>query len=138
MITTINNFRQINENNNSDISKVATLFNNLFSLRQAAHDIHLTKSIYSEHIALDDFYTGLLDLIDELFETYQGQYGLLSDYTTEIVGLDESDKIKLLETYTTQIKQTCVSVFTDSHLLNICDEIFALCYRTLYKLKFLK
>lgn len=68
-------------------------------------------------------------------ETHQGQYGLLGDY--EIQTQPVSDPVEYLE--------DCARLFSvgrdalkDGHLQNIMDEVIALTYRTIYKLKFLK
>jgi len=149
MITSINEWRKINEevdeipvlygtDDNKNLTNIE-FFTKLFEFRQIAHDIHLTKSVYSEHMALGEFYDSLLLLIDNLFETYQGQYGLVEDYKTSINYNIENDIVETFEIYTKSIQDTYKGLFEqDSHLLNICDEIVALCYKTIYKLKYLK
>jgi hypothetical protein len=114
---------------------VKGLVQKLFEARQVIHTCHLKSKSFSEHKALDDFYSGILDLADEFVETYQGQYGILSDY--EIQTQPVSNPLEYLE--------DCVKMFVlgrdsikDSHLQNIMDEIVAMTYRTIYKLKNLK
>ena len=136
MITSINEFK-INENNNN-INKINIFFNSLFEFRQIAHNLHLTKSNYAEHMALGDFYEKLLLLIDQLIETYQGQFGQLENFTTNMtLDTKEHNIITIFESMTLFIKDEGKLVLTESHLLNILDEIIALSYQTLYKLKFL-
>lgn len=108
------------------------LFNKLFSVRQAAHELHLKSKSHAEHQALDSFYTKLLELTDELIEAYQGQYDLavISPKKSEA----ESAK-SLLEDFGKFLDNHRPK---DSHLANIVDEIKAITYRTLYKIRFLK
>lgn len=109
----------------------------LFEARQVAHNVHLQTKSYSVHKALNTFYDELLEFIDTFVETYQGQYGIISGYEKLIVIEPVSD----VETYI----EDCAKIFNvakeglkDSHLKNIMEEIIALTYGTLYKLKNLK
>ncbi len=140
MITTINEFKEIPNNYKHTIDNINEFFMSLFQLRQIAHDIHLTNSNYSEHMALGDFYDALLILIDDMFETYQGQFGLIKNYNTGMnYEYANQDVVTVFEAFTKLIKDKYKILFeNESHLLNICDEIVALCYKTLYKLKYLK
>lgn len=111
------------------------LVQKMFEARQVAHNLHLKTKSFAEHEALGSFYNGLLEKIDEFVETYQGQYGILKDCEFQVKSVDES--IGYLE--------DCAKLFSvgrdslkDSHLKNLMDEVVALTYRTLYKLKFLK
>lgn len=111
------------------------LVQKMFEARQVAHNCHLKTKSFAQHEALGGFYDGLLELVDEFVETYQGQYGLLGDcnFTVESVA------------NTTEYLEDCAKLFAvgrdslkDSHLKNIMDEVIALTYRTVYKLKFLE
>lgn len=137
MITTITQFKKINESI-AEIKTISDFFQQLFTMRQIAHDIHLTKSKYAAHMALDTFYKDILDIIDTLFETYQGQYGLIENYKT-VIDYDSENIIQTLEEYTTLIRTSARELIKseDTHLINIVDEISALSYQTLYKLKYL-
>jgi arsenate reductase-like glutaredoxin family protein len=114
---------------------VKGLVEKMFEARQIAHTCHLKSKSFSEHKALGEFYTELLDYLDEFIETYQGQYGILNGYEISIQSVENA--LEYLE--------DCVKLFVvgreslkDSHLQNIMDEIIATTYRTIYKLKFLK
>jgi len=114
---------------------VKGLVEKMFEARQVAHVCHLQTKSYSEHKALDDFYTKLLDFLDEFVETYQGQYGILGDYNIETQQVENSleyleDCVKLFKVGKDSLK--------DSHLQNIMDKIITLTYKTIYKVKFLK
>ena len=117
------------------------LFSKLFESREMSHIYHLQvkdKGLAS-HLALNDYYESVLDLIDSLIETWQGQYNIIENY--EIIDTKETnskDKIEYFKELATFIKteRKCISL-EDTHLHNIIDEIVALIYRTLYKLKYL-
>jgi hypothetical protein len=114
---------------------VKGLVQKMFEARQTAHECHLKTKSYAEHKALGEFYDNLLDFVDEFVETYQGQYGILSDYEFQTQSV--SNPVEYLE--------ECAKIFVasretvkDAHLQNIIDEVVALTYRAIYKLKFLK
>ena len=117
---------------------VEGLVQKLFESRQVAHNAHLKTKSYAAHVALQGYYDGVLVLIDSFVETYQGQYGLFSGYERSEISdpssiedyMDDAAKIFSIARESLNKK--------DSHLANILDEIIALTYQTIYKLKFLK
>lgn len=124
--------------NKSDISKFVS---KIFESRQMAHVFHLqTKGngSYAQHKALEKYYEGILDFIDDLVEVYSGQYEIIENY--EHIDTSDSinrDKLKYFVELADFIKNNrFVSISKeDTHLQNIIDEIVALIYKTLYKLK---
>lgn len=111
------------------------LVQKMFESRQVAHNCHLKTKSFAEHEALGGFYEGILGLADEFVEVYQGQYGLIGDLEFKVEAV--AGPLEYLE--------DCVKLFAvgrgelkDPHLQNIVDEVVALTYRTIYKLKFLK
>lgn len=124
----------------TDISK---FFSKLFESREMAHIYHLQiqgEGSYAGHIALNDYYDGILDLIDTLIEVYQGQYDIIENY--DIINPDitlSKDKIDYFIELADFIKnnKNCI-LPEDTHLLSIVDEVLILIYKTLYKLKTLK
>lgn len=125
-------------------SEPAKFLSKMFESREMAHVYHLQiqgEGSYAGHKALDEYYNGILDLIDELIETYQGQYDIVEHY--DVINTDGTktvDKIQYFIELAEFIKSTRKVAFLeeDSHLQNIIDEMVALIYRTLYKLKNLK
>jgi len=125
-------------------AKPSKLFSKLFECREMAHIYHLQvkgdAGSYAAHMALGAFYEGVLDLVDDLIETYQGQYDVVEGY--DIIDTKDTrskDKIEYFTELADFIKseRKCISV-EDTHLHNIIDEIVALTYKTIYKLKFNK
>jgi hypothetical protein len=108
-------------------------FGQLMGIRTQAHLLHLSTKSYAQHKALGSFYEDIVGLLDKMIETYQGQYGIVS---IETETYKEKDPIVLLNSFAKDIDQAKNSIDEkDSHLLNIIDEIAALNYQTLYKLK---
>jgi DNA-binding ferritin-like protein len=120
------------------------LVSTLFESRQKAHVYHLQvrgdEGSHAAHLALDAYYSGILDFIDELVEVYQGQYGIIEKY--DEINTDNTtsvDKLVYFEELVKSIReQRKVISVEDTHLQNIADEIIALMYKTIYKLKFNK
>jgi len=103
-----------------------------------AHILHLISLSYSQHKALETFYTEIGDHVDDFVEAFQGKYGLLTNFTS---GFEPpSDPLE----YLTYLKDEVATLRDaegfpqDSELQNITDEIAQLIDSTLYKLRFLK
>lgn len=112
------------------------VFAKLFEARDFAHVAHLKTKSYAQHKALNGFYDDLLELTDSFIETYQGQYGLAK---IEVSTVKDSEPVEYLEDFAKYMMEARNSMSKqDTHLHNILDEIVALTYQTIYKLKFLK
>lgn len=102
-----------------------------------AHILHLITKSYSEHKALETFYSEIGDLVDDFVEAFQGKYGLLHDFIGdyELPGQPVA--------YLTYLKDEVATLRRseqfpqDSELQNTVDEIAQLIDATLYKLRFL-
>lgn len=110
---------------------VSEFIGKLFTCRDIIHLAHLKTKSYAQHVALGGYYDGLLDLIDTLSECYQGLYGL---QTFNIPTPTYQEPIKYISDVYRYIDQNR-SIFKESFLQNIIDEIQALNAQTLYKLK---
>jgi len=115
---------------------VTNFFGKLMSIRQQAHILHLSSKSFSEHKALGGFYEGLTDLLDKLIEVYQGQYGIVA---IEQQTNKEKTALELL-TNSAEVFKSAHDLFSkeDTHIHNILDEVVALTFQTLYKVKNLK
>lgn len=120
------------------------LFSKLFESREMAHIYHLQVSgepgSHAKHTALGDYYDGVLSLVDDLIETFQGQYGIVEEY--DVIDTKETGSKETIEYFNELARfikeeRKCISA-EDTHLQNIIDEVVALVYRTLYKLKYTK
>ena len=130
---------------NIEKSDVAKFISKLFEAREMAHVFHLSVNgeigTYAVHVALGEFYNNLLELIDEFTEVYQGQYGLVENFDIiDTSSAKDRQYIPYFESFFEFIKLNRTNCFDpqDTHLQNIIDEIVALNFRLLYKLKFNK
>ena len=125
--------------NYKNSKEIKGLVEKLFESRQVAHTIHLKTKSYAIHKALNGFYDDITGLTDTLVETYQGQYGLITDYKIDIPNINP-DEITVYLEEAAEIFKIGHNSFDkkDTHLHNILDEIVGLTYQTLYKSKFLK
>lgn len=117
-------------------SSIGELISCLFSSRDKAHIEHLKTSSYAAHVALGDYYDGVLDLTDKLAECYQGEFGLITKISIEADGSE--DFVASLKKLAAEIRTTRTTLGFNSHLTNITDEILELIFKTIYKLTFLK
>lgn len=125
-------------------NEVSTFFSKLFESKEMAHVYHLQvrgdEGSYAAHMALGSYYEEVLDMIDNVIEVYQGQYGLIEGY--EVIDTKETktkDSVAYFEEVAEYVKHArkCISE-EDTHLHSIIDDIVCLIYKTLYKLKFNK
>jgi hypothetical protein len=120
------------------------LFSKLFESREMAHIYHLQvngeQGSHAAHVALGEYYDGILDLIDTLIETYQGQYGIVDGYETiDTAETKTKEKVEYFEGLVEFVKHGRKAIsLEDTHLHSIIDDIVVLIYKTLYKLKFTK
>ena len=102
------------------------------------HIFHLGTKSYSEHKALQKYYEGIDALVDGIVESYQGKYGLLTNYKS-YKNQSYKNKKQVLKYFTSLLntieeKRDCCD---DSYLQNQIDTVQELIYSTMYKLKFL-
>ncbi len=110
----------------------------LFLARELTHREHLKTTSYSQHKALEEFYTGIVELADKFTETWQGRNrALLTIPLTSNKG--ELNILDLLEAQCDWIGENRYKAVPekDTALHNIIDEIEGLYCQTIYKLTFL-
>ena len=115
----------------------------LFLARDLAHRAHLRVSgrgSYAQHVALGDFYPAVIDLADQLAETYQGceleliDIPLLdNEFPAKNIKQSLQDQVKWLKANRYKAVKR-----EETHMQNIIDEIVALYDQTIYKLHFLE
>jgi len=124
---------------------VVKLFSKLFEARQISQVFHLQVKAKmgseAEHKALQIFYDEMGELTDDIIEIYQGQFGIVEGY--EIIDPNSTRKtepIGYMEDFVKYLEENRYKALPEklSHLHNIVDEIIAITYHTLYRLKFLK
>lgn len=127
-------------NNQAKSLSPSDFFGKLFQIRDSIHLSHLNVSgigSYASHKALNEFYDEILDLTDDLIESYQGKYGRVNITIPESkTNLNHIEAIKQLVNLTDN--GSLYNSFTETFIQNQLDEISKLCYQTLYKLEELK
>lgn len=113
---------------------VEELVSKVFAARNATHIRHWATKSYAEHVALNGFYDGAIDLIDKFVEAYQGCYGLID--MKELSNDIEKDVIKLLNAQYQWIGENEEEIAGEvSALENILQELSGLYLTTIYKLE---
>lgn len=108
-----------------------------FALRNATHLAHWASRSYSEHVALGDFYDGLVDAIDGVVEAYQGCFGLIGEVSPKSYKKD--DILSQIVKEANWIAENRDKIAKGNEVLeNKLDELGALYASTVYKLRFLK
>lgn len=111
----------------------------LLHSRTQTHIFHLQSNSYAEHEALDDFYNEIVDLIDGLVESYQGQYGIIKKYDNYTLNMYKNSEqvINYFEGLAENVEDLR-SVTDGNFLQGKLDDVLELINSTIYKLKNLK
>lgn len=111
---------------------VATLFHSGTN----AHFMHLQTDSYAKHVALNEYYDGIIELGDKWAEAFQGSYGVIKSYPKDFhLAIDPVKYIIGIKAF---VKDIRTELPQDTELCNIIDEIAGLIDSTLYKLKAFK
>lgn len=135
---------QQNEEQPSEGGDVSKFISKLLESREMAQVYHWTvkgdMGSHAAHLALESYYSGVIEFIDDIVEIYQGQYGLIEGYdiidTTDSKSKDRLDYFKETVEYV-KSNRKCIKA-EDTHIHNIVDELIALQYKTIYKLTYNK
>ena len=132
----LNEAEEMYDNNDSDVSALSegAFFGSLQESVVIVWQAHLKTDSYAVHMATNEFYEGMLDKVDSLIETYQGEHDKVDMYTN-IVKMQSDDLIQYLENLQA-ITEKGREAFCDSSALeSCCDDVLGLISTTLYKLK---
>jgi len=124
------------ENKNSDFVDMVSM---LLHSRTQVHTLHLQTKSYPEHIALNEYYDGIGDLVDGIIESYQGKYDIIQGYKSyDLVNYKSTEStinyLKGLDDKVQKLRGCC----KDTFIQNQIDNVNELINSTLYKLRFLK
>ena len=137
-----NDYKRLVEQERTEVSK---FLSKLFESREMAHIYHLQvkgdEGSYAEHKALQEYYENIVDLVDDVIEVYQGQYGIVEGYEiidTETTTQNMSSLDYFLSLGNTIMQDKFCIDQRDTHIHGLIDDIVTLVYKTIYKLKFNK
>jgi hypothetical protein len=102
------------------------------------HIFHLGTKSYAEHKALQRYYEGIDALVDGIIESFQGKYGLVTNYET--YDMDKFESVKKCISYFNDLNKMITDKrksVKDSYIQNQIDTVQELLFSTVYKLKFL-
>lgn len=124
------------ENKSGDFVEMVSL---LLHSRTQVHTLHLQTKSYPEHMALNEYYDGIGDLIDGIIESYQGKYDIIQGYKSyDLVNYKSTEStikyLKDLDGRVQKLRGCC----KDTFIQNQIDNVNELINSTLYKLRFLK
>ena len=122
------------------MNEFAKLISYLFHSRTQAHIFHLQTDSFAAHMALNGYYDGIVDLIDGLVESYQGKYGILTNYSNFSIleYKDCEEVIMYFQSLNMTVEKLRIIAPQDSYIQNQIDTVIELITSTIYKLKFLK
>ena len=114
------------------------LVERVFTTRNLVHFAHWGTDSFAKHIALGDLYESIVDEVDNLVETYQGEFGLLVGLETECATAGEPI-VPIIEADAAWLKANRDAVANGSTTIqNLIDGVMGAYNKTLYKLKNLK
>ena len=100
------------------------------------HFFHWSTDSYAKHVALAEYYDGIVDLTDQFVESYMGKYQKITKFpSTYHQPKDPVSYLKSLQGFVMEARQDLPQ---DTELQNIVDEIADLINTTTYKLVNLK
>ena len=102
-----------------------------------SHFLHLKSRSYAQHVALGEYYSKIIDLVDAWAEAYQGCYMIIAEYpnTFHVVKDDPVEYMEMLSEYVEKIRKTLPE---ESQLQQLVDNIAELIDTTAYKLRAFK
>jgi hypothetical protein len=112
----------------------------LMQSRNQSHIYHLQTTSYAKHIALNEYYDKIVELIDGISESFQGKYGILSNISIDSTIKNLKNDRDIVD-YFEKLRRYCELVRgklpQDGFLMHQYDDVDMLLNTTLYKLKFL-
>ena len=134
-----NNPKLVSEQKEGKKDEFAEMISLLLHSRTQAHTLHLQTDSFSEHMALNGYYDGIVDLVDGLVESYQGKHGIIKNYKTfDMVDYKSNDQLLSYFKELLKIISDNRDSVKESYIQNQIDTVEELINSTVYKLKFLK
>lgn len=100
------------------------------------HFFHWNTDSFSKHMALGEYYEEIVELVDDLVESYMGCYEQIKTFPS--VYHQPKEAVKYMESLKNFVNDARKDLPQETQIQNIIDEIAQLIDSTLYKLRFLK
>lgn len=129
------NYININESK-MKAKNVEQFFGTLQQSTVEAWKKHLKTDKYSKHVALNDFYEDIVDVVDQLIEDYMSIYGKVENYEN-LLDEKEIGAIEYLETLRDFTRESADELLDedDTELFSDVDNILSVIDTAIYKLK---
>lgn len=117
---------------------IPELISRVFLARNKTHLAHLLSKSYSEHMALDEFYNGVIPAMDDLVECYIGAFGDdIKDLPVSKAGSD--GMVEFLRDESDWLEVNRNEIANESQAVgNLVDTLNAVYLKAIYKLENLK
>jgi hypothetical protein len=119
-----------------DTTMMGRLIALLFLSREVTHREHLRTKSYAQHVALNTFYDGIIDIADSIAEAFQGRNGIISNIpmlTNDTQGAIDVVLEKQLAAIE-KLRYTAVPK-EETAIQNLIDTAVELYLSTIYKLR---
>jgi DNA-binding ferritin-like protein len=119
---------------------ISKFISTLLASRTQAHIFHwqaVGEDSNAKHLALGAYYEDIVGLVDELVESYQGRFGIITGYDGPSTFREDNDALKYFKALNQYVEVIRAKLPQDSYIQNQVDEIVALIQTTLYKLEYL-
>ena len=119
---------------------IEELISRVFYARNLAHFAHWRakgEGSFAKHMALGEFYDGVIDAIDPLVEAYQGAYDLIGNIPAP--ENMQKDPLKCLEADAAWIEENHEKICKGNRAIaNLIDTVTGVYLSAIYKLKHLR
>ena len=115
---------------------IEELASRVFCVRNEAHKAHWSTKYYAAHVALGDFYDGVIDSVDKVVEAYQGTFGLINVKQVEDYDDYDADIVKHIRETADWISENKSEIAKDNGtVINLIEDLLSTFYTALYKLE---
>lgn len=125
-----------------DEQKLFTQFiGTLLDSSNQAHIYHwqaMDEGSYAAHQALGAYYPQIVELADDLVESFQGRYGIIKGFNAPSPYREDNNWVSYFQGLRKYVELNRYNFTQDSYIQNQVDEIVSLIETTLYKLQTLR
>lgn len=118
-----------------DHAPMASFAATLLASTASTHLQHFTTASRSDHIALQQFYEALPDLVDGLVESYQGKFGKITGVYPPSASITSDNPLEFLVQLEAYVEMARTSLPQLSWIQNEVDSIAKLLNGVIYQLR---